>query len=160
MRYSGLILVGAIMSLPAIAEDCTEPETPDFSADATTLDVESFGDHTEALNQYESEAADYRACLNVIISAREDGWLDALGAFNASATGQDDVYQSYNDLATEFSAVTEARAEELALEQRMASEAAVIEQIEALNAETRARAEAAASEQNADAEEETPASAN
>lgn len=94
----------------ALAEDCTIPERPVFSLAGEELDTQGYNDLTAQLIAYEADGQDYRDCLDVLISAREDGWVEALDAFNASSRLQAEVYQEYAEISDQFMLASEERA--------------------------------------------------
>ncbi|MAP93876.1 MAG: hypothetical protein CMK07_02900 [Ponticaulis sp.] len=117
----------------AFAEDCTAPERPDFSMNVEEIDVQDYNDVTEGLIRFEDASANYRACLDLTISERSEGWVDALSAYNASSLAQDEVYAAYEAFSEGFMEASEKKAAEAAEKQSAESAEEAEERLAELN---------------------------
>ncbi|GEM_PF-3635075 len=137
MRNFCVIPAALIMAMPisALADDCAAPPRPVFEIAGEDLDVAGFTALTEMLIEFDEQSIAYRNCLDVAIEAREEGWVDALGAYNQASATQTEVYERYVEVSDEFLAATEKRAAEAAEDQRVTSEEMAEAHLEALSEE-------------------------
>lgn len=126
-RLFAISFIALTLSAPAFGEDCTTPAAPAFTDDGANLTSDGYNAETEKWIAYEEATKGYRTCLNAKIDSREDGWLDALEAFNASAAEEEAVFAAYDEVSTAFRSNIQDRAARAAAEQTKASEAALVD---------------------------------
>lgn len=125
MKKIAIFCISGFALSQAAAHACDAPTTPVMNDNGESYTVDTFSDLTQNLNTFDVDLANYRTCLDEIISAPTEhaaaDWSGALSAYNATSELQADVYTRYEKIEKDFQTSQHKRAIDAAQEARTQS---------------------------------------
>jgi len=103
---AGLLAASVLPAQAQTAFDCEAPAKPDLPINGAILSADELDVAADKVTRYSKASRTYQVCLDEVITKPEkhsrDEWRAALKAYNASAPGVEEVWDTYQKLSDDW----------------------------------------------------------
>jgi hypothetical protein len=103
---AGLLAASVLPAQAQAAPDCVAPVKPDLPVNGAILSADELDSAADKVTRYSKASRTYQVCLDEVITKPEkhsrDEWRTALKAYNASAPGVEEVWDTYQKLSDDW----------------------------------------------------------